>query len=110
MNSRFRFHKYKAGQTFYRHSDSACAHEVGETGVIARSMCSVVIYLNNGYDGGATTFHLPDGRDLTVGETTGYGLIFSHQGSFRDWPHTGETVHSGEKYILRTDLMYVKAQ
>jgi hypothetical protein len=55
-----------------------------------------MVYLNEGYEGGATEFV----SARVVGQT-GMGLFFEHQLS-----HQGAAVTEGVKYVLRSDVMY----
>ncbi|SMR41550.1 unnamed protein product [Zymoseptoria tritici ST99CH_1E4] len=55
--------------------------------------------------GGATSFHslsFEDEMDVHVRPRTGRVLIFQH----RNLLHSGQDVEKGEKYTMRTDLMY----
>lgn len=58
--------------------------------------------------GGATTFHPPradlsnPNRRLDVDPKMGRVLIFQHA----HLVHSGDEVHAGVKYTMRTDLMY----
>lgn len=62
------------------------------------ALCSILIYLNNGYSGGETVFN----RMTTAPHTAvGGGLLFRH-----DILHEGLPVLSGEKYVLKTDLFF----
>jgi prolyl 4-hydroxylase len=66
-----------------------------------------MIYLNDGMTGGETRFY--SGMEqavnqrpyLSVQPKMGMALIFLHS----LW-HEGAAVHSGRKYVLRTDVMY----
>jgi prolyl 4-hydroxylase len=55
-----------------------------------------MIYLNDNYDGGETTFNR-----LTIQPRQGTALIFLH-----DLEHEGSSVRRGIKYVLRTDIMF----
>jgi hypothetical protein len=55
--------------------------------------------------GGATSFHSlswKDEKDVHVRPRTGRVLIFQH----RNLLHSGQDLVQGEKYTMRTDLMY----
>ncbi len=67
-----------------------------------------MIYLNEGMTGGETRFFgdmeqafLHQRPYLSVQPKEGMALIFLHS----IW-HEGAVVHSGQKYVLRTDVMY----
>lgn len=91
VNERFRFYRYLPGQKFSWHTDGYFERENGE-----RSLLTFMVYLNEGYEGGATEFV----SARVVGET-GMGLFFEHQLS-----HQGAEVITGIKYVLRSDVMY----
>ena len=63
-----------------------------------------MVYLNDGYEGGGTSFIDPYGRlfDLfTVIPKEGSALFFYHH-----LDHRGDEVMAGRKYVLRTDVMF----
>ncbi|MDY7002616.1 MAG: 2OG-Fe(II) oxygenase [Cyanobacteriota bacterium] len=91
LNERFRFYKYSPGQKFGWHYDGYYERENGE-----RSRWTLLFYLNDGYEGGATKF-----RTKEVTGNKGDALFFLHRQL-----HCGEMVKSGVKYVLRTDIMY----
>ena len=92
LNPRFRFYRYRPGQYFRPHYDGAYATEQW------RSRFTVLIYLNDDCHGGDTVLH---DHDLTVTPETGLALFFRHAQL-----HEGTPVLRGQKYVLRTDLMY----
>ncbi len=59
-----------------------------------------MIYLNDGFEGGATCFHQGRHR-LHVTPKAGMALVFYHRVL-----HEGAAVEKGRKYVLRTDVMY----
>lgn len=85
-----RFYKYSPGQRFKMHKDGPWT-EGGAT-----SRLSFLVYLNDGFSGGATTF-----RDLQVSPAIGQALLFVH-----DTWHEGAQVTQGVKYVLRSDVLY----
>lgn len=60
------------------------------------SRLTLLVYLNDGFEGGATDF-----RDFAVTPRTGDALLFVH-----DTWHEGQAVTRGHKYVLRSDVMY----
>ena len=99
LNERLRFYRYEPGQYFDWHSDGRFWRSQEE-----ESHFTFMIYLNDDYEGGETTFRaMPDrpDEDLVVVPRTGMGLIFHHP----LW-HRGSEVRSGRKYVLRSDVMY----
>ncbi|MEZ6120146.1 MAG: 2OG-Fe(II) oxygenase [Pirellulaceae bacterium] len=91
INELFRFYRYEQGQCFHRHADGFHRRENGE-----RSRLTLLIYLNDGFDGGETRF---DNAIVTPRE--GQALLFIH-----GLLHEGVEVFNGYKYVLRTDVMY----
>lgn len=69
-----------------------------------RSAYAIMVYLNDGFEGGATEFDLPDGI-LRVVPRAGMALVSEHQ-----LRHQGAPVESGTKYVLRTDAMYMRTR
>lgn len=92
LNERFRVYRYEPGQCFRWHFDGAFERSPTE-----RSMCSVLVYLNDGFEGGTTDFH----RGPSVAPVCGTALIFTHAQL-----HQGASPTRGRKYVLRTDIMY----
>jgi hypothetical protein len=91
LNERFRLYRYAPSQRFSWHSDGAFLRGNGEM-----SLLTFMIYLNEGYRGGATRF-----EDAEVVGRTGMALVFRH-----GLLHEGATVVAGQKYALRSDVMY----
>jgi adenylate kinase family enzyme/aminoglycoside phosphotransferase len=114
LNSKWRFNVYKEGQTFNPHLDSG--HEFAPD---HRSLLSVIIYLNDDFDGGETCFY-PNGQskdnmtpghmdkdEVRIKPKQGSALIFPHYGPFNP-RHSGMPVIPSPrpKYIIRTDIFY----
>lgn len=91
LNEMFRFYKYQPGQKFKRHRDQSYMRNAHEA-----SYYTFMIYLNDDYEGGTTTFN-----NITINPKQGTALVFLHS-----LEHEGSTVTSGTKYVLRTDVMY----
>jgi prolyl 4-hydroxylase len=92
LNERFRFYRYEVGQYFRWHRDGAFTRSALE-----RSQLTLMFYLNDDFEGGATEFD--DG--LVVRPRRGSALFFAHPVR-----HQGAPVTCGRKYVLRTDVMY----
>jgi prolyl 4-hydroxylase len=92
LNERFRYYRYDENQFFNWHADGAFVRSDVE-----RSLYTMMIYLNEGFDGGATEFD--DG--LSIEPRRGMLLLFDH-----GLLHRGAPVLRGRKYVLRTDVMY----
>ena len=97
LNERIRFYRYEFGQQFKRHMDGPHRRENGE-----RSWVTMIIYLNDDFDGGATQFIDPF---QMVYPETGSMLLFKHRQL-----HQGDPVTKGTKYVMRTDIMYKKIE
>jgi hypothetical protein len=92
LNERFRVYRYTPGQRFKWHRDGSFQRSRYE-----ESLYTLMVYLNQGFDGGRTEF-----SDYgAVEPVTGRALIFHHP-----LPHQGAKVVRGTKYVLRTDVMY----
>jgi len=94
-NERLRFYRYGPGQRFAPHHDGAFVRDAGE-----QSFITLMVYLNDGFEGGETRF-----LDLerTVVPRTGSALLFQH-----GLLHEGAAVTRGTKYVIRSDVMYVR--
>jgi hypothetical protein len=93
LNERFRFYRYDVGQRFAPHTDGYFERPNGD-----RSHFTFMVYLNGGFEGGATAFHQ---SQVQVVPEPGKALGFYHR-----LLHEGMPVVRGRKYVLRTDVMY----
>jgi predicted 2-oxoglutarate/Fe(II)-dependent dioxygenase YbiX len=91
LNERFRFYRYTPGQYFKWHKDGFYARNEQEV-----SQFSLLLYLNDDYQGGETQF-----REHVIKPATGMALAFPHL-----MMHQGAAIEAGVKYVLRTDVMY----
>jgi hypothetical protein len=103
LNESFRLSKYLPGDLFKTHVDGKFLRSPDE-----QSMFTVNAYLNGDFSGGSTRFY-NDERDQVIAEIKpkagGPCLIFRQPpGAYL--PHDGEKVTKGEKYLLRSDVMY----
>lgn len=100
LNERLRIYRYSAGQYFDWHQDGEFKNNEGLI-----SKFTMMIYLNDGFEGGGTSFadifSSYNFRDFIVEPAIGKALFFHHQLS-----HRGDTIISGEKFVLRTDVMF----
>ena len=92
-NERFRCYRYSPGQQFAAHYDGAYVRNAQE-----RSLLTLIVYLNDDFDGGRTAF-LDFGLEAIP--KAGTALVFQHL-----LLHEGCTVHAGVKYAMRSDVMY----
>ena len=91
VNERFRFYRYDPGQVFRWHRDGYFERPSGQ-----RSRLTLMVYLNDDFDGGETRF-----ERATIRPSKGMALFFVHH-----LLHEGSEVTRGRKYVLRTDVMY----
>ncbi|XP_005110744.1 probable prolyl 4-hydroxylase 3 [Aplysia californica] len=96
LNERLRYLRYDKGEYFKPHYDGVYIRENGE-----RSCITFQLYLNEGFQGGATNFLGSNFEVEPVVPKTGSVLIFQH-----DIFHEGEELKKGRKYAMRTDVMY----
>ena len=101
VNERLRLYRYDVGQKFDWHLDGSFERPTGE-----RSFFTFMVYLNEGFEGGTTSFTIDQsnsssGRMVRVTPKTGMALLFHHP-----ILHRGDPVIAGRKYVLRTDVMY----
>ncbi|MEO1270310.1 MAG: 2OG-Fe(II) oxygenase [Myxococcota bacterium] len=97
LNTLLRIQHYRVDEHFSLHTDGAYHDQ--ESGDV--SQLTLLVYLNDGFEGGETCFTLEDGEQIWVEPESGQALLFEH-----DIEHEGCAVLSGEKYVLRTDVMY----
>ncbi|MBU52272.1 MAG: 2OG-Fe(II) oxygenase [Deltaproteobacteria bacterium] len=93
-NERIRCYRYKPGMQFAFHADGSFVRDEHE-----RSYYSFLVYLNEEFEGGETSFLVEPETIITP--ETGMGLLFQHP-----IIHAGERVTTGTKYVVRTDIMY----
>jgi|JI6StandDraft_1071083.scaffolds.fasta_scaffold00256_35 prolyl 4-hydroxylase len=92
-NPRLRLYRYGPGEKHGAHWDSVVELANG-----VRSMLTLVFYLNEGFEGGETDFVELDAR---VRPVLGRALLFQHRVM-----HIACEVRAGEKFVLRTDVLY----
>ena len=99
LNERLRFLKYGPGEYFAPHQDGRYIRPDGSE----ESFITVQLYLNEGFEGGNTTFmkRYTNGENVGVVPKTGRVLVFQH-----DIEHEGSLLLQGTKYAMRTDIMY----
>lgn len=103
LNSRIRFCRYLPDQYFNKHLDGVYYESTD-----SQSILTFMLYLNGKEDftGGRTLFFEDKFNDQIIKEflpEKGDLIIFDHN----LW-HSGEKLVSGEKYILRSDIIYEK--
>lgn len=122
LNRRFRVYRYVPGAEYRCHIDGAWP----PSGISAKgeyqydssppenkqsSLYTFLIYLNDDFEGGETTYFLPGVKEGTlnaypVKPVMGAVAVFPH-GEARGAPlHEGTGVRKGAKYVIRTDVEY----
>ena len=88
-----RIYRYTEGQYFKWHLDG-----IIDISPVEQSKLTFMVYLNEDFEGGRTLF-----SDAIIEPKTGMALLFEHRQL-----HEGETLYSGEKHVLRSDVMFKK--
>ena len=125
INARFRFYRYKTGDYFKPHTDGGWpgSRVIGGEliadaypGLFSQYTC--LIFLNDGYEGGSTQFFVSksdpkkpakatdDVNIISVKTPKGAVLCFPHGMPPLHCLHSGESITSGTKYIIRTDILF----
>ena len=98
INPRFRFLKYNDGDFFAKHTDEHYKNDKNEI-----SLITLLIYINDDYEGGNTKFLIDDKNENDISITPKIGLIcLMDQNILHEVPK----LISGIKYVIRTELMY----
>ena len=92
-NPRLRLYRYGPGERHGAHWDTVVELDAG-----VRSLLTLVFYLNDGFEGGETDFPELSRR---IVPRAGSALLFQHR-----ILHEASEVRSGEKHVLRTDVLY----
>jgi len=103
LNERLRFYRYDIGQQFDWHMDGYFERDNGD-----RSFFTFMVYLNDGFEGGGTSFTdfsspKKQYEGIKIVPHKGMALLFHHP-----IMHRGDPVAKGRKYVLRSDVMYSK--
>jgi len=125
LNSRFRFYRYNQGDFFSAHTDGSWPGtrvingKLIDNAYLDRwSQLSFLLFLSDGYEGGATRFHLKHGNTAQVVSSAdeesfvdirtpiGGVLCFPHGTHPRHCLHSSERITSGRKYIIRSDVLF----
>lgn len=101
LNPNLRFYRYRPGQRFGRHID-----ESNDLGGGRFTLYTVLVYLTTPGRGGETVFYKRGKTLAAVSPRAGLALLHRHG---RDCMlHEGAEVLSGEKWVLRSDVVYVR--
>lgn len=110
LNEVFRICKYNSGGHFAPHLDGGHARSTTD-----RSLLTFMLYLNDGFTGGCTRFFDDDQQAYAPPEPTSVIHTYvPHRGDalvfYSELMHDGEALTSGEKWILRSEVMFGLAQ
>jgi hypothetical protein len=122
VNRRFRVYRYVPGAEYRCHIDGAWppsgirpddtyVYDDSPAGKKQSSLFTFLLYLNDEFEGGETTFYVPGQREGTlnaypVRPVMGGVAIFPHGETKGALLHEGTSVRKGAKYIIRTDVEY----
>ncbi|TGJ83400.1 hypothetical protein E0Z10_g5362 [Xylaria hypoxylon] len=123
INRRFRVYRYVPGAEYRCHFDGgwppsgvdpktgAYVYDASPTGAKQSSLFTFLVYLNDEFEGGETTFFTPSIREgvmnaFPVRPTMGSVALFPHGDARGALLHEGTGVKKGAKYIIRTDVEF----
>ncbi|WP_439133420.1 oxidoreductase [Pseudomaricurvus sp.] len=125
LNARFRFYRYRSGDYFKPHSDGAWPGSRIINGELVAnaypdrfSYMTVLLFLNDDFDGGATRFLVKANnpkqparqgdpiKTIDVRTPAGGILCFPHGMHPMHCVHSSEPIREGTKYIIRTDMLF----
>ncbi|KAG2187420.1 hypothetical protein INT44_005108 [Umbelopsis vinacea] len=122
VNSRWRVYRYVPGAIYRPHIDGAWPGSGldPEDGTYKYDMynntrwsrLTFLLYLNEEFEGGPTTFFLPAAQEgileaRAVSPRRGCVLCFPHGNTAGSLLHEGSPVLNGAKYVARTDVLYM---
>jgi prolyl 4-hydroxylase len=93
VHSNLRVYKYIPGQEFKKHRDGGVTNSKKD-----ESLYSLLIYLNDNFEGGSTLFDCCEIKPIQ-----GRVTFFPHE-----LEHAGAVVTKGYKYVLRGNIMFKK--
>ncbi|KAH7367963.1 prolyl 4-hydroxylase [Plectosphaerella cucumerina] len=122
INRRFRVYRYVPGAEYRCHIDGAWppsgilpddtyVYDSSPKDKKQSSLFTFLIYLNDEFEGGETTFFIPAQKEGTlnaypVKPVMGAVAMFPHGETRGALLHEGTGVRKGAKYIIRTDIEY----
>lgn len=115
LNSRFRFYQYGPGDFFKPHTDGAWpGSKIVDNQLVhdafgdRLSQMSFLLFLSDNYTGGRTLFFTgPSFKEVVcVATPKGAALCFPHGFHPKQYLHAGETIESGTKMIIRSDILF----
>ncbi|KEF54233.1 uncharacterized protein A1O9_09399 [Exophiala aquamarina CBS 119918] len=127
LNRRFRVYRYVPGAEYRAHIDGAWPpssidpstdkyiYDASPPHSKQSSLFTFLIYLNDEFEGGETTFFLPSAREgcmnaYPIKPVQGTVVLFPHGETEGSLLHEGTGVQQGSapsaKYVIRTDVLY----
>ncbi|OAL47524.1 prolyl 4-hydroxylase [Pyrenochaeta sp. DS3sAY3a] len=123
INRRFRVYRYVPGAEYRCHIDGAWPpsgidpvtdayqYDASPAGARQSSLFTFLIYLNDDFRGGETTFFIPSVKEgvinaYPVKPIMGSVAVFPHGEAQGALLHEGTGVVEGAKYVIRTDVEY----
>ncbi|KAI1146179.1 prolyl 4-hydroxylase [Nemania diffusa] len=123
INRRFRVYRYVPGAEYRCHFDGgwppsgvdpktgSYVYDASPAGAKQSSLFTFLVYLNDEFEGGETTFFTPSVREgvmnaYPVRPTMGSVALFPHGDAKGALLHEGTGVRNGAKYIIRTDVEF----
>ncbi|KAI1816965.1 prolyl 4-hydroxylase [Poronia punctata] len=123
INRRFRVYRYVPGAEYRCHFDGAWPpsgidprtgaymYDASPSNAKQSSLFTFLVYLNDEFEGGETTFFTPSTREgvmnaYPVRPTMGSVALFPHGDARGALLHEGTGVRNGAKYIIRTDVEF----
>lgn len=128
INRRWRLYRYNEGNVYRKHLDGAwpasgVREEQGRKEYLydaygggTRSRLTFIVYLNDDFEGGETTFFVPQPslegalESRPVRPRVGCATVFPHGDTGVPLLHEGSSVTKGTKYLLRTDVVYASPE
>ncbi len=109
LNSNIRVYRYRPGQFFDQHYDESNKLQFGAEKLPAKTTWTLLIYLTTCIGGGTAFYPEPTKKGesipepIVVGLETGMALLHKHGDDCL--LHEGKEVESGEKWVLRSDIV-----
>lgn len=107
LNPQLRVYRYRKGHHFGQHYDEAVTCELDAKGRSkGKTGWTLLIYLTGDEEfvGGGTIFYENNGKPLNIHPSKGMALLHKHGNDCMR--HEGELVKDGEKWVLRSDVVY----
>lgn len=113
INARFRFYRYGPGDYFRAHTDGAWpGSRVIERRLIPNAMpdrysrLTFLLLLSDHFEGGETRFWIDQNTTADVRIPAGSVLCFPHGTHPDHCLHASQSVRSGIKYMMRSDVLF----